>query len=177
MRSSKKILVTVAGVVIALFVVGLMVLRQDATTLLRKAELANKYREFPVDKFEKLSFTGNWEVKVKQGRTHKVEIEIEDGSDFSPRLTQTNNALYFTIEGDTAEAKPLTTRARITAPWLLDIKADGKSQIAIEDFDSDTLYVELENGATFAGKNNYFTHLSFKTVGNSFVQLIDNVQN
>lgn len=177
MQTSKKVLVTVAGIVIALFVVGLMVLRNDVTTLLKQAELTNKFREFPVEKFEKLSFTGNWEVRIKQGRNHKVEIEIEDKPVISPRLDQMENALHFTVEGDTAEARLLTVRAKVTAPWLLDIRADGKTRITIEDFDSDTLQVALENGASFAGKNNYFSHLSFKTIGDSFVQLIDNMQN
>ena len=55
-------------------------------------------------------------------------------------------------------------------PFLDEIKAKQGVKILIENFESDSLSVLLENGVEFTGKDNHFKYVSYKTPGDSWLQ-------
>lgn len=152
-----------------MLLVGLALLRNDGQKA--QKELKTKYKTMVVDRFEKLDFSPNWTVSIRQGNTRKVELAIEDEV-FKPMLENVNGTLYFKVK---ANNKNRQLRALVMVPSLREIKATGNTKIILVNFKSDSISIRLENGAGFTGKNNDFKHVSYKTSGvpGSDIQIVN----
>jgi hypothetical protein len=165
MKTSKKILLVVAGFIIALLIITMLQLRNGVQSLQSKAELKHKYKAVSVSDFEKLDFSSHFVVKIIQGKECKVEMTAGEDSILKPRLENLFGTLHFTV--DTAIEKENTDSifVRISMPSLQVIKAVGGTKIHLENFQSDSLSVILENGCVFTEYNNTIKHTFFKTSG------------
>ena len=165
MKTSKKILLAVAGFIIVLLIITMLQLRNGVQSLQSKAELKHRYKAVSVGDFEKLDFSSNFVVKIIQGKDCKVELAAAEDSTLKPRLENINGTLYFKV--NTAIEKKIidSIYVRISMPSLLVIKAVRGTKIHLENFQSDSLSIILENGCVFTGNNNTIKHTSFKTSG------------
>ena len=173
MKTSKKILISVAGILIALVVVGLLMLRNDLLRLLSQEALENNYQEVPVDPFEALDFSARWTVRIKQGREHKVEVAVAEGGGLKPNLENVDGRLYFHAERADQPETTERLRARVTLPSLREIKAAHDTEIRLENFKADSLRIILEDGGLFTGVENEIEHVSFQTSGEARIQWTD----
>lgn len=173
MKTSKKILVTVAGILIALLVAGLLMLRNDLLRLLSQEESENNYQEVPVDTFEALDFSSRWTVRIRQGREHKVEVAVAEGDALKSRLKNVDGTLYFHAESAGEQETTERIQARVTLPTLREIKAARGTEIRLESFEADSLSIILEDSVSFTGVENEIVHLSFQTYGEALIQWTD----
>lgn len=171
MKTSNIIILTIAVLFMALLTAAMFTLRNNVLTAVEIAERQSKYRAIPVEEFDRLDFADRWVVRVRRGRDYKVEVKPEEGASLQPDVARRNGTLYFTT-GATAESDTAKAYAKITAPSLREIKAADGSRISLEGFQSDSLSVILEDGF-FTGKENSFHHISFKTSGDSQVEMVD----
>jgi len=174
MRASKKILIIIPGILVALLVAALMLIRNDLAWLLAQ-EPKVTYEEFVVGKFSSLAFPANWDVKVRQAREYKVEIATEGIAGAKPMVENTDGTLFFAMSDSVAGVGRV--RARITLPLLQTIKGGPGTKIDIGEFGSDSVSVSLENGGTFVGYNNLFKFLSLKSSGETSIQITDDSEN
>lgn len=158
MKTSKKILLTVAGILIALLITSMLVLRQDAQWAMVQAGL-DKFTSVPVGEFDELDFSANWQVSIRQGRVHKVEL-LDSIS--SSQIRNVDGKLHFFSQAD-PEGKP--GRVRITMPFLRQVSAVGGSEIHLKRFHSDSLRVILQDSVTFIGEELVFEHVDYETSG------------
>ncbi len=165
MKTSKKILITVAGILIVMLVTTLFVLHRDIKTLMESQALI-EYKLVPVDNFVALDFSANWIVLIKQGKECKVELAIEEGSNLQPKLENNNGTLFLNVEASPENENTGSIFARVTAPVLHVIKAEGNTEILMKNFWSDSINVILEDSSKFSGKNNDFTNINFKASEN-----------
>jgi hypothetical protein len=157
MKTSKKILLAVAVMLLALWSIALFVVRKDMKSMLANQH-AIAYKPLAVDKFVGLDFSSNWIVSIKQGKDCKVEMEVPCHTSLKPRVENINGTLHFSsTEG---------IHARITAPSLQLIKAAGDTKIQMKTFWSDSLTVILEDSSSFAGSKNDFDYIQFNASRN-----------
>lgn len=172
MKTSKKILLAVASFIIILLFITMMLLRNGVKSLEFKAELKHKYKTVSVDNFEKLDFSSHWIVRINQGKACKVEMTIEEDSVLKPKLENINGTLHFIVDTIIDKEKTESIHVRITLPSLLAIKAVRGTEIQLDNFQSDSLSVILENGCVFRGNNNNIKYISMKTSGENLLHFI-----
>lgn len=165
MKTSKKILFVVAGLVLVYMVVALVILRNDVNRQL-KNKYAN-YKELAIENFEKLDFSANWDVNIKQGNEYRVELDTEENDTFKSKLQNIDGTLYFTVVNSNEKKHKRSIQANITMPSLKAIKAAQGTIIHLENFQSDSLSVIMESGGVFTGDNNHFKYISFKASGDT----------
>jgi hypothetical protein len=175
MKTSIKLILTTTGFLITLLIISLLFLRKDIQSLLN-AELIFKYHEIPVEKFQSLDFSSHWIVKIKQGTKCKVELVSNESKVLKPRLKNISGILHFDVDssGDSLSGESL--HARITLPSIQTLKTVNNTKITIENFITDSLVVELLDGASFKSKNNTIKHVTYKTYGNSLLEVINNTE-
>jgi len=175
MKISHKLLIMVAGVLIALLVTGLVMLKQDVRTLMAQSGLENKFRAVPVEPFESLVFSSHWDVKIRQGRGHKVELAVNGRDEEASVLEHKGGTLYFNSGSLLNNNASANLQARITVPYLHQIRSVGDTRINIENFDLDSLTINIDDGGGFMGKNNQIENLSFTTSGKTKLEIIDDM--
>lgn len=168
MQTSHKILITTAGVLLALFVSSLMVLRGDVQTIIESKALTNPLTNVPVEQFKAIHFSGNWKVQIKQGRSYKVELAFDKEGNYLPQLENRNDTLYFSIQGDSLAQ----VEARVFTPYLNGIKAINGANIRLRNFDVDTMNFVLDH-SHLIGEENKLIYTSYVTTGNSKIEFID----
>ncbi len=156
MKTSKKILVTIAFILLALWALTLFVVRKDMRSMMA-SQPSIAYLPQAVDKFDRLDLSSNWTINIKQGKDCKLEIEVVEQDSLKPKLENINGTLYL--------ASTKSIHARITAPSLQVIKASGDTKIQMKTFWSDSLTVILEDSSSFAGSKNDFDFIQFKASG------------
>jgi hypothetical protein len=104
-------------------------------------------------------------VQVKQGKNCKVELAVEDVSGLKPALKNMGEILCFSADNQRIIDNKTSIHARVTAPFLNTIKAEGNTEIIMKNYWSDSLTVVLSDSSTFSGKNNDFTNIKFKASG------------
>ena len=167
MKTSKKILLFVAGFIIVLLIIYAVILRNTVQSMHSKTEVKLDYKTVSVDNFEKLDFSSPMIVRIKQGRDCKVEYNVIEDSMLIPEYENINGTLYFKVD---STEKAGSLHVRITMPSLQAIKAARGTEIQLENFQSDSVSIVLENGCVFKGKNNSLKHVSFKTSGDNRLQ-------
>ena len=163
MKTSKKILLATTGFLLAFLIVGLFILRNDMKTILKQSAL--KYESVKVDYFEELEFKGNWSVRVKPGRSCKIDLEIKEDRDSNLKFENQNGKQYLILKNG------VTLHARVTVPLLKKLIVNNSTKVHIEDYPADSIWIELRDSASYSGKNNQFKYVSFKSSGETSVQI------
>ncbi|MGD2033605.1 MAG: DUF2807 domain-containing protein [Bacteroidales bacterium] len=165
MKTSRILIICLAGILVALLITVLIMFRRDIHVLLENQELI-EYTVVPSEKFVSLDFSDNWSVNIKQGKDCKVELAIDESIISKPDLDNRDGILYLSIDSISEKANSDLIHVRITAPVLHVIKASGDTKIQLKNFWSDSLTVVLEDNSTFSGRNNDFATIKFKASGN-----------
>lgn len=153
MKTSKKILLAVAIILVVFWIITLFFVRKDIKTILAGRSLI-EYRAVPVEKFSRLDFSGNWIVQIRQGKDCLVELGVEGDQNVKPQLNNINGTLQLSHAN--------AIHAKITAPALQVIKASGDTRIQMKNFWTDSLTVVLGDSSSYAGSNNDFKYISFQ---------------
>jgi hypothetical protein len=154
MKTSRKILITIAAVLVILWGAILLVVRRDMDTLMANNAVM-VYREVEVEPFDRIEFSSNWNVIIKQGKDCRVELEDEDGT--PPEMINKKGSLFLKTERN--------LNVRVTAPGFREIKASGNTHISMKNFWADSLNLVLEDGSSFSGSKNDFDQVIFKVAG------------
>ena len=173
MKASRKILLITGCVVLMGLVASLIVTRKVALQFLRKTATESKYKVVPVADFERLDFSANWDVRIWQGSEFKVELAIDENSVWKPNLENKGGTLYFTVQAIDSTENSQPIYAKIIAPSLKGIKAMRGTKISLEQFQSDSIQLILEDRNAFKGYNNHFSYMLFKTFGDVSLELTD----
>jgi hypothetical protein len=171
MKTSKKILVATAGLIIVFFVISIIILRNGVYSLQQKAELKHKYSIVSADEFEKLDFSSHWIVKIRQGKDCHVESTADVNSFLKPTIENINGTLYFKVDTTAPRENADSIFVKITLPSLKAIKAVRGADIYIENFQADSLHVILENGCVFSGMNNNIKYVTIETSGENLLNI------
>ncbi len=172
MKTSKKIIITVAGIILILLIITIMLLRNGVQSLQLKEELKLNYKAVSFGNFDKLDFSSHYIVRINQGKECKVEMAVEGDSIMKPRLENVHGTLYFKVDSTLEKADTGSIHVKITMPSIRLIKAVQGTKIQLDYFQSDSIRVVLEDGCSFTGNNNTIKHVSFKTSGDNQVQII-----
>ncbi len=167
MKTSKKILIFIAGFTLIALVVVLVLLRIEIKAAL-KAE--NKpFEEVSLGRFTHIRFSSNWQVKIRQGLRFKVRLASKEAAILKPKLTVKGDTLYMNIP----PGKPGTLEARLLVPafMLKALEAKGNAQVYLYGYQSDTLRVAMQDHSVFTGKDNKVSQLDFTTSGQARIQL------
>lgn len=165
MKTSKKILIGIAGFLIIALVGTLLVLKQDMKTIMANASVL-VYKEIPVETFDHLNISANWNVRIKQGKNHKFEMGTTEGDSIQHSLTNENGTLHLIVEGTPENPTTGMVHARITAPNLHTIRAEGNAHVEMKTFWSDSILVILEDSSTYVGNNLDYKQIRFASSGN-----------
>jgi hypothetical protein len=168
MKTSKKILLFVAGFILVLLIIYVGILRNTVQTVRSKAEIKHNYRTVSAGDFEKLDFSSPMIVRILHGKDCKVEFTDDEDSLKKPGIENINGTLY--LKADSTDSAG-SIHVRITMPSLQEIKASGGTEIQLENFQADSVNVILENGCVFKGKNNSLKRIFFKTSGDASLEL------
>ena len=164
MKTSRIILITVAGVIIAILITALYILKKDYKSLIESQALI-EYENVPVEKFVSLEFSSHWNVSVRQGKECKVEVAVKEHGNVVPKLINEDGTLYFNTEA-LLDDTPDIIHARVTVPLLQEIKASGNTKIQMKHFWADSITIILDDSSKFYGKHNDFTEITFKAYVN-----------
>lgn len=162
MKTSKKLLIILAGAFMSLFIISLFVLRGDMEEVVHRYQLETGFRPVKVGPFDKLEFGPEWTVTINRGLDNTVSVMQDNGG--IPSVKNIDGTLIFTKNPDSLNADG-RARARIFLTKLESIKAAKGTEIELIAVETDSLSVVLENSQSFSGLNNTIKHLSFKTTG------------
>ncbi|MEP2025627.1 MAG: hypothetical protein ABJH98_08120 [Reichenbachiella sp.] len=167
MQTSKKILITTTGILLALFVGTLMVLRNDVQAIYAKHTAEVQLTAVPVEAFSVLHFSGNWDVQVRQGRSYLVKVAFDPQNSYLPQLDNSKDTLHFFIKGDSS----IAVKAKVVTPVLSGVKAEN-AHITLKNFQVDSMTIKLE-ASHLKGEENKFIYTSYETTGNSKIEFLD----
>jgi hypothetical protein len=173
MKLSRKILLITGCVVLIGLITSLVVTRNVALRFLHKTAAESKYKAVTVIDFERLDFSANWDVRIRQGNEFKVELAVDENSVGNPKLENIGGTLYFKVQGIDSIKNSQPIYAKIVAPSLKGIKAMRGTKISLERFQSDSIQLILEDRNAFKGYNNHFSYMFFKTFGDVSLELTD----
>lgn len=162
MNVSHKILLLTAVFLFSMLIAFLLVLRRDMKTLLTENKLLN-YSEIQVGKFDNLIFSSNWKVTIRQGKKYRLEIATNSGENPITGIENKNGSLHLTVEETPEKRHAEQVHAKITAPVLQLIKAEGNTTIEMKTFWSDSLLVILKDSAMYAGKDLDYGRIRFQS--------------
>ncbi|MBN2274625.1 MAG: DUF2807 domain-containing protein [Bacteroidales bacterium] len=163
MKTSRIILIATAGFILIVFFIAIQLFRNDVKSLVQKSNL--KYQTMPVNDFGKLDFSSRYIVRIRQGRTCSVESTAGANMSLKPAMQNIKGTLFFTMDTTAEEENTDSIYLRITMPTLKEIRASGGAIICMDNFQTDTLLIILENGCVFKGINNTVKHTIFRTSG------------
>ena len=168
MQASKKILITTVGILLAILVSSLLVLRKDLNGIIEAQAKANPLISVPVESFQVIQLNGNWKVQIRQGRTHQVEMAFDPNSSYIPQLESRGDTLFFSITGDSTS----TVEAKIVSPYIHAIQAYNGANIRLKKFELDSLTILL-NDSHLIGEENKLLYTSYVTSGDSKLEFMD----
>ncbi|MFY0690198.1 MAG: DUF2807 domain-containing protein [Cyclobacteriaceae bacterium] len=171
MRTSRKILAITGGLLLIYFVAAMIVIRHDMRLLIAQEGKEQTYFEVAIEPFEKVMFSSNWNAVVKYGLKHKVEIQRDPNSDWTPSVFNENEKLTCWI--DSSYINQVKLKARITTPYLDLIQVEGNSEIEFSNFNGDSLWIVMRDSSSVTGKENKFVFLSQVASGRAQLNLID----
>lgn len=171
MKTSKKILLFIAGFIIVLLIIYVGILHKTVQTIRSVDESKHQHKTLSVSSFEKLDLSSRLIVRIKQGKDCEVEIITDKNSLIKPSLENIDGTLHCMIDSTSVKADTGSIQLRITMPLLQEIKAKQGTVIYLANFQADSLRVILENGCAFTGKNNTIKQVSIKTSGDNRVQI------
>ena len=161
MKSSRKALVLVAGILTAFFITGLYVIRQDLHTAMEQANAEKNYVPVEVSQFSNIRLTGPWKAFIRQGAAFEVEV--------SGSVASNQRVVLDTLILETTDS----SFGRITLPKLNELTVASGGEVTVAGFEDDSLQVKLRDGSTFFGRENVLEYTSFDVSGNSQIKLID----
>lgn len=171
MKLSNKIILSIAAIMVALMIISLLMIRKDMKNLI--AESGIEYETEEYSEFRNLDISDHWNVRIKQGRTHKVEIAREHGSIIEPLIENRNDTLFLRLDTNNLGRNIKPVKVRITTRSLKSVRAVENSIVRMDNFNVDTLNVILYNGGSFSAKNNQLNYVSFETSGNSNIDITE----
>ncbi len=171
MKTSRKILLLVAGLVIAALIIFIVLMKSTVKELHSKMDMKKHFQQAATGSFERLYFSAPFIVRIKQGKVCKVEFALENDTMVKPILDIRNGTLYCAMDSACQNDSTGKINIRITMPLLQEIEADHGTEIRLENFSSDSISVRLGNGCDFKGSSNTFKRTYFKTTGNASIQI------
>src|SRR5512133_1685732 len=96
MKTSKKLLLITAGLIVALLVVFVIKLRNTVQSVQSRTEL--KYHAIAATTFDRLDLPSHLSVRIKQGKECKVEYATNTREFKNPDLDIINGKLQFKVD-------------------------------------------------------------------------------
>lgn len=169
MKTSKKILLIVAGIFGGLLIVSLISFRKETMAVVSDIQARSPFAPVAVEGFDQVDFSGKWNAKIRFGLEQRVLLQTGHAEGLNLVLENVDGTLYLKTANNGESLD--TIHVKITVPRLRTIRASGGTMINYADFDSDTLRVVLEGGSTFSGYENVFDYTSFEVSGDSQIKL------
>ncbi|MEP4534084.1 MAG: DUF2807 domain-containing protein [Cyclobacteriaceae bacterium] len=167
MQASKKILITVAGVLIAFLITSVFIVKEDLQAVVDNYGAAHRYIAIPTEFFDKLKISANWDVKISQGRDHKLEVINPDS--LNAQLQNVDGTVHFAGDS-TAQLRV----ARVTVPRLQSIEAKGNAVVELIDFTQDSLNVSISDSVFFISSDNSILKMPVSTSGRARMEVRTN---
>ncbi len=161
MKSSRKALVLVAGILTAFFITGLYVIRQDLHIAMEQANAEKNYVQVDVRQFSNIRLMGPWKAYIRQGAAFEVEV--------SGSVASNHRVVLDTLILETTSS----SFGRITLPKLNELTIASGGEVTVAGFEDDSLHVKLRENSTFFGRENVLEYTSFDVSGNSQIKIID----
>ncbi len=161
MKTSRKALVLVAGILTAFFITGLYVIRQDLRAAMEQANAEKNYVRVDVSQFSNIRLMGPWKAYIRQGAAFEVEV--------SGAVASNHRVMLDTLILETTSS----SFGRITLPKLNELTVASGGEVTVAGFEDDSLQVKLRENSTFSGRENVLEYTSFDVSGNSQIKLID----
>jgi hypothetical protein len=167
MSTNKKILLSVACLLLALVVIYAVTFRISMDSIHARAALKENYKTVSTGEFDKVVFSTRCIVRIRNAKYCKVELPAKEDSILKPKIENVNGTLYVTVDSMMAKENSDSIHIRIGMPTLHGIKAGKGTNIHLESFTSDSLNVELEDGCVFTGNKNTLLKVSYKIKGDA----------
>lgn len=153
-----------------LLIACLIVLRNDTRALIEREQAKSSYKTIAVNSFSGVDLSPNWNVKIQKGKDYKVLVEANDS--LKPHITNIDGILYCKAEAATGKSNIGHINIKIFTPTIKTIHVRG-TKVLLDNFQSDSLRVLLEDGAVLTGTNNQIEYLSVKTSGETSYRFIE----
>jgi hypothetical protein len=163
MKTSKKILLVVALIIMAAFISFLLIMKKHVKEVHLKDEKIHLYQIVSTGDFQKLELSSNLLVKIRVGKTCKVEVS--SGQTVKPTLKVSEGTLHIVTDPIKTTAGRDTVYVRIAMPVLKEIRACGNAEIHLSGFEQDSLCVSLTDSCLFKGSNNKLKYVSYRASG------------
>lgn len=171
MKTSYKILLITAGIMTALLITGLMILRQDFGSL---SNTSIKYKEIILEPFNQVKTSQHWDITVTQGRTYSLRVLYDDPNDIV-KYELTNNDSILNIGIDTANTNYTyadKASIQITAPRIKYFDIGDSSTLRLKAINIDSLSVHLGHASLLISEESAFEHFLFESLGSSSIEYI-----
>lgn len=165
MKINKILLFALGGVVVALIITGLLLLRNDVATLAEKDQ-EYQFTEVGVASAERFYINGMWDIRLHQGRKFKLEVISETQSD-DTRWSTNEEVLEF------HHGVKDTCRVRLTVPILKEVIAENNAILKFNRFEGDTLRITLGEGVAMIDNNSRFKCVELNTKGNTSIKTLN----
>jgi hypothetical protein len=170
MKTNKVMLLLTAAVIIVVFVIFAVILRNTINIRRSAVEKEIAYRTLPLGDFNRLVLSDHVNVRISQGKKCLVEYATATDS-LNPLVNNLNGTLHIQADSAFGTANPDLPAVKITMPLLLEITAGHDAEIHMGFFQTDSIHITLGAGCIFYGNNNTLKHMTFKTTGDALINI------
>ena len=170
MKTNKVILLLTATVIIVVFMIFSIILRNTIYIRRSAVEKEITYRTLPLGDFNRLVLSDHVNVRIHQGKECVVEYVTAMDS-LKPLVNNLNGTLHIQADSAFDAANPDLPAVKITMPLLLEITADHNAEIQMGFFQTDSIHITLGSGCIFNGSNNTLNQVTFKTSGDALINI------
>jgi len=146
MKTNKLILLITAAVILVVFVIFAMILRNTIHIKRSAVEKEITYRTLPLGDFNRLVLSDHVNVRIRQGKECVVEYATAADS-LKPLVNNLNGTLYIQADSVFDSANPDLPAVKITMPLLREIIADQDAEIQMGFFQADSIHITLGQAA------------------------------
>lgn len=182
MRTSNKILLGVAAVILLAGLISIVGVRILSQRYLRQSSVDIENRIFSEDEwitaefqfsgFDRLKFLGGWEIELEQGDSYEVTVELP-GPLREYLVAEKKGDTLVLDASDIISLRQRQLSARIMLPDLQELKGAGGLQVDMRGFTGKNLTLETSGAMEMAADECRFENLTIEVSGGVTADLRD----
>lgn len=174
MRTSNKILLGIAVVILFAGMASVVGIRILSQRYLRESTIGMEKRNFSEDEwikveyqfsgFDRLNFLGSWEVDLEQGDSYEVTVHLPEPLREYLKVEKEGHTLVFDAS-DIISLRQRQLSARIVLPDLQELKGAGGLQVDMRGFTGKSLTLRAGGALDMAADECRYENLSIEVNG------------
>ncbi|WP_421879177.1 hypothetical protein [Marinoscillum sp.] len=159
MKQSKKLLIITGGTLVVLFLVAIVLLKQEAKEVVARYAANSDYERLETGEFHSMVVGPGFDVLVVGWLERSVSMETNHPA--KPTMTNVDGILHFNVTDTTIMDDLVGLTVRVQD--IKSITSVGNTALQIADVETDSLSVKLKDMKLLELNSNKISHMKLET--------------